>query len=348
MTRLSIVALLLLTACDVFSGPEATDPITTNALLSHLEYLAGDSLYGRGSGTEYELEAAEYIRDEFDDYGLVAGVAGWFQNFTYDTGPSLAPPAGHLDTSEEFGAGWNGRVGISGGAASTTLQEQATSQNVLGVLPGQGDLSEEWVIIGAHYDHVGFVQVSPDSIEIYNGADDNASGTALLLEIARYLGHYFNEGVARSLDRRSLMFQAYGAEEAGLRGSRYFVANPTMSLEDITAMINLDMVGRLRAGELTLFGGSSSSLWEPLVTERNEYDLQLVIPPNTTGRSDHEPFYFEQIPVLFFYTGTHGQYHRPEDDVWLLNVPGMVNIGDLAIAVVTDLLVRPDRPTFVR
>jgi len=121
-----------------------------------------------------------------------------------------------------------------------------------------------------------------------------------------------------------------------------------MSLEDITAMINLDMVGRLRAGELTLFGGSSSSLWEPLVTARNEYDLQLVIPPNTTGRSDHEPFYFEQIPVLFFYTGTHGQYHRPEDDVWLLNVPGMVNIGDLAIAVVTDLLVRPDRPTFVR
>ncbi len=306
MKRLSVVALLLFAACDVFSGPETTEPLTEDALLDHLDYLAGDSLYGRGSGTEYELQAAEYIRDAFDEVGLVPAVAGWFQSFTFEV----------------------------------------ASQNVLGVLPGQGSLSEQWVILGAHYDHIGFTRVSPDSIIIFNGADDNASGTALLLELARYLGHYFTEGVSGSSDRRSLMFQAYGSEEAGLRGSRYFVENPTMPLDSITAMVNLDMVGRLRDGLLFALGGSSSPLWEQLLTEHNEHDLQLIIPPNITGRSDHAPFYERLIPVMFFYTGTHDQYHAPEDDVWLLNTTGMVSIGNLAIAVITELLERSEPPTF--
>jgi hypothetical protein len=350
MKRLFVVALIFVAACDVFSGPEATDPLTEEALLEHLNYLAGDSLYGRGSGTEYELEAAEYIRDEFDDYGLVPGVAGWIQTFTFEVGPrpgAAGPPVDH--DAELVGSGWDGVSGTAADARAATVQEQLVrSQNVLGVLPGQGSLSEQWVILGAHYDHIGFTRVSPDSIVIYNGADDNASGTSLLLELARYLTHYYNDGVARSLDRRSLMFQAYGSEEAGLRGSRYFVNNPTIPVDSITAMVNLDMVGRLRAGELIAIGGSSSPLWEPLLTERNEDDLQLVIPDTTTERSDHAPFYQEDIPVLFFHTGTHSEYHDPDDDVWLLNTEGMVTIGNLAIAVMNDLLVRPDPPTFVR
>jgi Zn-dependent M28 family amino/carboxypeptidase len=348
MKRISVVVLVLLAACDVFSGPEATDPLTEEALLEHLNFLAGDSLYGRGSGTDYELEAAEYIRDAFDDYGLVPGVAGWLQSFTYITGLSPSPGAQQVGHMPEFGSSWAGELGTSGdGLEGVFLQEEATSQNVLGVLPGQGSLSEQWVILGAHYDHIGFTQVAADSIVIFNGADDNASGTSLLLELARYLSHYFSEGVARGLDRRSVMFLAFGAEEAGLVGSMHFVSAPTMPLDSVTAMVNLDMVGRLRGGELIAIGGSSSPLWVPLLTERNEEDLQIVIPSTTTLRSDHAPFYYEQIPVLFFYTGTHDQYHHPDDDVWLLNAPGMVRIGNLAIAVLTDLLVRPERPTFV-
>lgn len=347
MKKLLVFPLLLLCACDSLSDPEATEPLTEDALLEHLEYLAGDSLYGRGSGTEYEFEAAEFIRDAFDAYGLVPGVAGWFQTFTFEPRSRLAPPAEQVDRLVEFGSGWVGSEANASSTAPAAIQQQlATSQNVLGVLPGHGSLSEQWVVLGAHYDHIGSTQVSADSIVIFNGADDNASGTALLLELARYLGHYFNEGGGRSLDRRSLMFQAYGAEEAGLCGSRYFSENPTVPLDNITAMVNLDMVGRLRAGELYALGGSSSPLWEPLLTEMNDDNLQLIIPPNTTGRSDHEPFFQQQIPVLFFYTGSHEQYHRPDDDVWLLDTAGMVMIGNLTIGVLTDLLERPEPPTF--
>jgi hypothetical protein len=348
MKRLFVVALLLFAACDVFSGPETTEPLTEDALLDHLNYLAGDSLYGRGSGSEYELQAAEYIRDAFDDVGLVPPVAGWFQSFTYEANPNLAPPTETVDFAVGFGSGWTGLLGTSDVGASNVVQprQQVESQNVLGVLPGQGSLSGQWVIVGAHYDHIGFSRVSPDSIIIFNGADDNASGTALLLELAGYLGHYFTAGVSGSSDRRSLMFQAYGSEEAGLRGSRYFVENPTMPLDSITAMVNLDMVGRLRDGHLFALGASSSPLWEQLLTEHNEDDLQLITPPNTTGRSDHAPFYERLIPVLFFYTGTHDEYHAPEDDVWLLNTTGMVSIGNLAIAVITELLERSDPPAF--
>ena len=267
MKKLIVLPLFLLAACDGLSGPEATESLNADSLLAHLNFLADDSLYGRGSGTEYELEAAEYIRDAFDGYGLTSGVAGWFQSFSFETGLSLVAPAEMEELTGDpgmAGAGWIGatsKTALSAGSSSAAVQEQALpSQNVLGVIPGQGSLSGQWVILGAHYDHVGFTQVTPDSIVIYNGADDNASGTSLLLELARYLGHYFTQGVARSLDRRSLMFQAFGAEEVGLRGSRYFVDNPTVSIDSIAAMVNLDMIGRMRANRVTAHGAAR---WPP-------------------------------------------------------------------------------------
>ena len=354
MKKLLLFPLLMLCACDAFSGPEATESINTDSLLVHLNFLAGDSLYGRGSGTEYELEAAEYVRDAFDGYGLSPAVSGWFQDFTFDTGPRLVSPQTVEALSsdpESVGAGWIGPVSetaLSTSSSTVAVQEQAVpSQNVLGVIPGQGSLSGQWVIIGAHYDHVGFTQVTPDSIVIYNGADDNASGTALLLELARYLGHYFTQGVARSLDRRSLMFHAYGAEEAGLRGSSYFADNPTVSMDSITAMVNLDMVGRMRGNSVTAHGASSSPLWATLLTERNDHNLNIGFPSSMSGRSDHYPFYEAGKPALFLYTGTHDEYHQPDDDVYLINTDGMVLLGDLTIAVLLDLMVRDDPPTFV-
>ncbi len=354
MKKLLVFPLLLLCACDAFSGPEATESLSVDSLLAHLNFLAGDSLYGRGSGSEYELEAAEYIRDAFDGYGLTPAVAGWFQQFTFETGPRLAAPPETGDLIGDpamIGAGWVGPTSasaLSTRTPSATVQEQTLpSQNVLAIIPGQGSLSEQWVILGAHYDHVGFTQVTPDSIVIYNGADDNASGTSLLLEVARYLNHYFTQGVARSLERRSLMFHAYGAEEAGLRGSRHFVNNPTVSMDSITAMVNLDMIGRLRANSVVAHGASSSPLWATLLTERNEDDLDLIFPPTMSGRSDHYPFYEAGKPVLFLYTGTHDEYHQPGDDVFLINTDGMLKIGDLTIAVLLDLMVRTNPPTFV-
>jgi len=348
MRKLLLFPLLLLAACDVFSGPETTDPLDREAMLEHLNYLAGDSLYGRGSGSEYELEAAEYVRDEFDEYGLEPGVSGWLQHFTFTTGAALGPDGGLVgdDAGGAAGAGWDGMTRGNRTFASVSVQERYSSQNVLGVLPGDGDLADQWVVIGAHYDHVGFTQVSQDSVLVYNGADDNASGTALLLEVARYLGHHFTRGVARSLSRRSLMFQAYGAEERGLHGSRFFVNNPTVPLDSITAMINLDMIGRLRNNELYVFGSTTSPLWSPLLFESNEHGIDLLL-AGSTGRSDHQNFYDQQIPVVFFWTGFHDQYHEPEDDVWLLDLDGMEMIGDLTIAILLDLLVRPEPPTFL-
>lgn len=144
------------------------------------------------------------------------------------------------------------------------------------------------------------------------------------------------------------MFQAFGAEEVGLRGSRYFVDNPTVSIDSIAAMVNLDMIGRMRANRVTAHGAASSPLWETLLTERNEHVIDLVFPTTMSGRSDHYPFYEGGIPALFLYTGTHDEYHQPEDDVFWINTDGMLKIGDLTIAVLLDLMVRPDPPTFVR
>lgn len=354
MKKLLFFPLLMLCACDAFSGPEATEPLSTDSLLAHLNFLADDSLYGRGSGTEYELEAAEYVRDAFDSYGLTPAVTGWFQNFTFETGLGLASPQAdeapvlHPGLDEAGWIGPNSSTARSSSTSAAAVQEQVLpSQNVLGSILGQGSLSSEWVIVGAHYDHVGFTQVNPDSIVIYNGADDNASGTALLLELARYLGHYFTHGVARSLDRRSLMFQAYGAEEARLIGSTYYVNNPSVPIENITAMVNLDMVGRMRGNSVTAHGASSSPLWATLLTERNDHNLNITFPPSMSGRSDHFPFYEAGKPALFFFTGTHDEYHHPDDDVHLINTDGMVMIGDLTIAVLLDLMVRDNPPTFV-
>ena len=222
MRRLPLLLLLLVfPACDDDPASPAGNgsssvppaPLGASALLDHLNVLAHDSLFGRRAGSEWEWKAAEYIRDEFIEYGLEPGAPGYFQAFT------ISVPV-------------DGQSGLA-------------SQNVLGVLPGVGALADEWVILGAHYDHVGADTVS-GSVVVYNGADDNASGTALMLEVARYLSEYVAAGMADDRDRRSIMFQAYGSEEVGLIGSTYFCAQPTVAMEEITAMVNLDMVGRLR------------------------------------------------------------------------------------------------------
>jgi len=316
---LLLVSLVLLAACnsDLPSAPEPPPfeaLLVDTALLDHLNFLAADSLFGRRLGSEHERRAAEYVRDRFQEYGLQPGDTSYLQ-----TVPLPFPVDG--DTGR-------------------------TSQNVLGVLPGEGSLAGQWLILGAHYDHVGFLQVSEDSVVVYNGADDNASGTALMLEIARYLSDQLS-GVRGTDGRRSIMFQAYGAEEAGMVGSNYFCEHPTVPIDSVVAMLNLDMVGQLRYNVLVLIGTSSSAEWIDLLAAANGTSfLSFSLSEGLLGRSDQACFYLRQRPVLFLHTGMHAEYHTPYDDVWLINTEGMLRVGNLAVALLQDLAVRPDRLVF--
>jgi hypothetical protein len=320
--RLPLLSLvLIIVACDSSpSGPNVDDNpgvdtsrISSSTLLDHLNFLAADSLYGRRAGSEHERRSAEYVRDRFVEFGLEPGVPDYFQEFA-------------------IGVPVDGQTGL-------------VSQNVLGVLRGRGQLAGQWVILGSHYDHVGYVSGSNPPI-VYNGADDNASGTALMLEIARYLSEYFTDGSGGDLDRRSVMFHAYGAEEVGLVGSFHFCGQPTVAMDSIVAMVNLDMVGRLRDDALGLIGSSSSSDWSSALTGANTESLSLTIVEGLLNRSDQYCFYQRQKPVLFLHTGLHPEYHTPLDDVALIDEDGMVRVGNFAINALVNLVHRADRLNF--
>jgi Zn-dependent M28 family amino/carboxypeptidase len=210
-----------------------------------------------------------------------------------------------------------------------------SAQNVVAVLAGsQPSLSDEHIVIGAHYDHLGLghygARDSSVAGTIHPGADDNASGTAVLIEVARRLAQL---PVAPA---RTVIFAAFSAEELGLFGSRHFVNN-TKSITTTKAMINLDMVGRLRDNRVTVFGARSGQNLSQIVAaaaERGGFDL---IESDDVGRSDHLSFYNKRVPVLHFFTGIHEDYHRPTDTPEKLNIDGMARIGDLVMATVVAL-----------
>jgi len=322
LKRLSVVLLLSVAACDSPSGPSTGEPdlrLSELIIRQHLNTLAADSMYGREAGSDYELQAAEYVRSAFVGYGLEPGVEDYFQTF-----PFLA-----VRTSRAAG-----------------IQGQLVSQNVLGVLLGEGTLAGQWVIVGALYDHIGWEEVAPDSIVVFNGADDNASGTALLMEMARVLSREIERLPVGAEGRRSIMFQAYGAEEIGLVGSTYFCQMPTVVMDSIVAMLNFDMVGRLREDSLILIGSSSSLGWADVVSEANVESLQITYSETSINRSDQRCFYEQDKPVLFFHTGLHAQYHTPYDDVELINEDGILRVGNVALGVLLDVATRTDRLEF--
>jgi hypothetical protein len=229
------------------------------------------------------------------------------------------------------------------------IPHEVEAHNVLASLPGVGALSSQWVIVGAHYDHLGMGgpgsgSMVPDTIAVHNGADDNASGTAVLLEIARYLA----ANPPGTDNRRSIMFQAYSGEERGALGSSHVVDHSPVPLDSVVAMINLDMVGDLREDKLVIGGTGTSSIWKELLASLNSDSLHLISSEEGLGGSDHTSYYVKNIPVLFFFTGEHGRYHRPSDDVAYLNLPGMAQVGQLAAHTVADVAARLERPDFVR
>jgi Zn-dependent M28 family amino/carboxypeptidase len=287
-----------------------------------LRWLADDAREGRGVGTDGLDAAAQYIADAFAAAGLEpGGTDGFFQPFELDAN---APALTHSSLGGE------------------------AVKNVIGILPGRGALANETVILGAHYDHLGlgegYQMSSRDSAplgKIHNGADDNASGTSALLEAAR------NLAARPAADRRALVFIAFTAEELGLFGSKYYVNNPALPLEGSVAMLNFDMVGRLRNDSVTVGGtGSSPELAAALMAANEDHGLHIAEQETPWGSSDHAAFYPKNIPVLHFYTKLHGEYHTPADDSDFIEMDGIVRIAELASDLAQDLATRTAPVTY--
>ena len=286
-----VTLLLLAFAIDDCRSEE---DITVEESRKTLSYLASDEMEGRKPGNPGNFIAVSFIKKEFESYGLETHL----QKFTYT---------------------FRWRVGL---IRWRTVEIE--TMNVIGVLKGTSD---KHVVIGAHMDHLG---VDGDG-DAYNGADDNASGTTAILELAEAFG----KSDARPKD--TIVFIAFNAEELGLLGSKHYVSNPLLPLDDCKLMINLDMVGRLRGTTVTAQGGNLSRSVTQLVDKLDDnypFDVNITAAGN---RSDHAPFNWNGVPVLFFHTGTHPQYHRTTDDPDLINYEGLVNIAkfvkDLTVEV---------------
>jgi len=242
--------------------------------------------------------------------------------------------------------GWGASVLVS------VEHNRIETKNVVGVLEGSGPRAAETIVIGGHYDHLGHGGVMSGSLaflsrDIHNGADDNASGTAMVIELARRLA------ARREPLPRRVVFMAFSGEERGLLGSRYYVEHPLFPLKETVMMINCDMVGRLNAkNELTMIGtGTTPGMDQVVDAHGREWGLKIKKVSGMAdgfGGSDHESFYDKGIPILFAFTGLHGDYHRPSDDSNLINYPGMARIADYLERIALVVIRRPDRPAFVK
>lgn len=230
---------------------------------------------------------------------------------------------------------------------STEVKEvEAISWNVGGYLEGNDpELKNEWIIIGAHYDHLGMGGEGSlyrgDEPLIHNGADDNASGTTGVLELAEKFSS------EKDKLKRSVAFFAFSGEERGLLGSAYLVNNLPFPAEDAVTMINMDMIGRLQDSSLIVYGTGTSSNWTDMLNKYNSYGFKLTFNEEGYGPSDHSSFYGKKIPVLFFFTGTHEDYHKPSDDTEKINFEGQQNILEYVYNITTAIDEKPERPDYL-
>ena len=222
-------------------------------------------------------------------------------------------------------------------------QNKSFLENVIGYLPGTGKLANEVLIVGAHYDHLGmgqFGSLAPWTVEIHNGADDNASGTAGILELGWRLCNRQSE------NHRTILLIAFSGEEMGLLGSEYYCKNPLLPLESTVAMVNLDMVGRLSThGRVEVYGVDTALEFRSSLSNiARSLGIQTEYHPEGYGPSDHATFHQRNIPVLHFFTGLHQDYHRPSDDFEKVDTDGLAKICDLVELTVWQLATDPDRP----
>ncbi len=286
------------------------------ALKAHIKILSNDSLQGRGTGTEGERMAATYLAGQFKKLKLKPLGANntYFQEFTF-----------------KGGAHGEGQPG--------------TARNVVAYLDNKAPLT---IIIGAHYDHLGLgtqggsLDANPAD-KIHNGADDNASGTAGVLELARYFASN------RKKEKHNFLFVLFSGEELGLLGSKYFADHPTCNLQQVNYMINMDMIGRLNPDTKTVVvnGTGTSPVWEPLLKSLATENLKIKTDSSGTGPSDHTSFYLKNIPVLHFFTGSHADYHKPTDDWDKINYEGTVAVLNLIRQIIEHTDSHP-RLTFLK
>jgi C-terminal processing protease CtpA/Prc len=265
-------------------------------LTKHVNVLADDSFEGREAGSRGGRAAGGYIVTQLQRHGLKpAGDGGSYY--------------------QSFGAGY---------------------RNILALLPGSDEaVRNQYILIGAHYDHVGYGTPTNSYGPlgyIHNGADDNASGVAGLLEVIEAFGQL------PSAPRRSVLFAFWDGEEKGLLGSKHWAAQPTVPLSQVQTTINLDMIGRLRKGRLLVYGTRTSYGLRRLVSEQNTSpDLWLDINWEMKADSDHHTFYERNIPTLMLHTDLHDDYHRPHDDAHKVNAAGMEQLNRLLFNVAAEL-----------
>jgi len=229
--------------------------------------------------------------------------------------------------------------------AAEFVEVKTKTSNIIGIAEGRGDLADETIVIGAHYDHLGVGNYGSRSRDagkaIHNGADDNASGTAAVMELARRFGQK-TEGPARRV-----VFICFSAEELGLLGAKHYVDNPVVPVEGTIAMINYDMIGYLREDSLLMYGWETSPVFDGLLKKANQtVGLELVKPTGAFGGSDHLAFNSKEIPNVFFHTGLTDVYHTPDDDFEAINVEGAARVIDLGEAFVSQLRTLEKRPSY--
>lgn len=258
-----------------------------------MEYLASDKLEGREIGSEGEKQAAKYLTKRFKKLGLKPkGTDGYYQVFSVK--PRYNPHAKvEIDTSKAL-----------------------EGRNVVGFMDNKADYT---IVIGAHFDHLGYGSEGSLSEEsgIHNGADDNASGVTVMLQLADWLKEKYTNN--------NYLFIAFSGEEKGLWGSSWFIKHPTVELASINYMINMDMVGRLdKEKKLAVYGTGTSPVWNDILLKIAESNgVKMIAKESGVGPSDHTSFYLADQPVLHFFTGQHDDYHKPSDDAYKINYEGM-------------------------
>ncbi|HEV7993607.1 MAG TPA: M28 family peptidase [Gemmatimonadaceae bacterium] len=332
---MALITLALLGACKTIERPAAPAATDADRILRDIAYLADDRLEGRGTGTAGNDSAAAWLARRHAELGLEAIVAD-----SSRAACRIAPlPAGCRVYLQRF-------VAKGAELAHSGHPEGLLTQNVVAVVPGRDPaLANEYVVLGAHFDHLGRSPASAldpgAGSAIRNGADDNASGTAALLELARLF--------AAHPGRRSIVIAHFSGEELGLLGSQWFVEHPPVPLGDVAAMVNFDMVGRLRGDKLIVYGvGTANELPALLDSANVEPKLALSEVKDGFGPSDHSSFYAKGIPVLHFFTDLHEDYHRATDDVEKINAPGEARVVALAERVVRAIADRPSKLAVVR
>ena len=335
-STLSSAGLLVLTACMLAACGGANEDqglaisdmglqASAEAMRADVEVLTADRFEGRETGKPGAYAAGEWLARRMKSLGLqAAGDSGYYQTFRYKPHPPMQVH-GHGDTSMTMGM---------------AMVREIVGKNVIGATAPVVDTNQRWGVIGCHHDHLGWgdenslwrAEAEGDSA-LHPGADDNASGVALLLELAS------RHAVAPMVDH-PLMMASFSGEEKGLWGSNHFTDEPTVGMKHIDWMINFDMVGRLKGDTLAVYGNGTSPVWNDILEECNAEEgagFELVLSESGVGPSDHTSFYLADVPVLHFFTGQHEDYHKPTDTADKLNYEGMVRIADYSACIVQKL-----------